>query len=152
MSKFVTNRDSSFFQSINSELIVDVVTTPIIIYKLSLRDSIDDDLYEESIEKVWQIGIQLDCLIDRSDQSTDSTDFGPNNTQDIKFSINRDQIEAKNIYPEIGDLVEWNGFYYESTHVYENQYIAGKTNENWSIIIDGHLTNISSLNIENIHK
>lgn len=152
MSKFVTTRDTTFFQSINSELIVDVITTQIILFKPSLKDTINDDLYEESIEKVWQVGVQLECLIDRSDQEVNSTEFGPNNTQIIKFNINRSQIEAKNIYPEIGDLVQWNNYYYEAEHVYENQYVAGRTNENWSIIIDAHLTNISMLNIEEIKQ
>lgn len=152
MSKFITEKDQSFFQSINRELIIDIVNTSIIIYKPSLNNSINDDLYEESVEKVWNIGVQLDCLIDRSDQSEDNTDFGLNNNQSIKFSINREQIKQKNIYPEIGDIVEWNNFYYETDNVYENQYIAGRYDVNWSIIIDAHLTNKSMLNIENIHK
>jgi len=152
MSKFVTARDQAFFQGINNELIDDVVTTSIIIYKPSIEDSDPNNVFEESPNKVWKVGILLNCLIDRSDQTADSTEYGTNNLQDIKFNINREDIEAKNIYPEIGDLVQWNDFYYEIGHVYENQYVAGRGAVNWTIVLEGHLTNISMLNIEEIHQ
>jgi len=152
MSKFNTSRDQMFFQGINNELIDDVITTPIIIYKPSIEDSDPNDVFEESVNKVWKVGIRLNCLIDREDQSVDSNEFGSNNLQNIKFNINRSDIEETNLYPEIGDIIQWNDFYYEASHVYENQYIAGRAGINWAIVIDAHLTNISHLNIEEIHK
>lgn len=151
MSKFVTTRDQLFFQGINNELIDDVITTSIIIYKPSIEDSDPDNVFEESVNKVWKVGIQLNCLIDRSDQTVDSNEFGSNNLQDIKFNINREDIKETNLYPEIGDIVDYDSKYYEVSNVIENQYIAGRFNINWSIVLECHLTNISVLNIEGIH-
>lgn len=152
MSKFLTTRDRAFFQGINNELIDDVITTPVIIYKPSIEDSDLNNVFEESVNKVWKIGIQLNCIIDRSDQTQDSNEFGVNMYQDIKVAFNREEIKTANIYPEIGDILQWNEFYYELQHVYENQYLAGRENSNWSIVVDGHLTNKSLLNIEEIHR
>lgn len=152
MTKFLTDRDKLFFQSINNELIDDVITTPVIIYKPFIENSDVHNVFEESINKVWKIGIRLNCIIDRSNKEQDTNEYGINIHQDIKFAFNREEIKETNIYPEIGDIVEWNEFYYEVQHVYENQYLAGRENSNWSIVVDGHLTNKSLLNIEEIHR
>lgn len=151
MSKFVTTRDELFFQSINSELINDVIETSIIIYKPSIENSDPNDIFEESINKVWKVGIQLNCLINRSDQTSNTSEVGTNISQDIKFAINREYIKEKNIYPEIGDIVSYDSKYYEISNVIENQYIAGRGSINWSIILEAHLTNKSILNIEEVN-
>ena len=147
MPRFLTTKDNTFIQGINSELINEIIETPIIIYKLVLEDEADD-IYGENINKKYKPGVQLNCIINRDEQATEDDEFGVNKSQNISFNINRDYISGIGIYPEIGDIIEWNEFYYESDNVKENQYLAGRTTYNHSIIIDAHLTNKSNLNIE----
>lgn len=151
MPKFVTDRDKSFFQGINNEIINDVIDTTIVIYKLSITDN-PDDIYGESINKYYSVGIILNCIIDKQNQTVTEEEFGPVHAQTMLIAINREHASDKNIYPEIGDIIDWNNFYYEIDNVYENQYITERTSYNWAIMVNSHLTNKSNINIEERHR
>ena len=150
MKRFMSPRDAVFFQSINEELINKIVETEITLFKVVIRDSDAGDIYGESPNKKYYTGIMLNCLINRGPQESRQSDFGQNVNQNISCAINRYQLEQKDVYPENGDIIEWNEFYYEVDNIEENQYIAGRQDEiyNWSFVCTGHLTNISYVNIE----
>jgi hypothetical protein len=149
MPRFITERDARFFYNVNNELINDVVETEIQIFKTVIQESNPDDIYGESIGRKYYTGVRINCLINRSDSTVDSTNFGQNVLQSIVFSINREFAKQKNVYPENGDIVQWNSYLYEIDHVVENQYIAGRSDQdlNWSFVCTAHLTNISQINI-----
>jgi len=149
MPRFVTTRDQAFFKGINRELIDDVIETSIIIYKRSITDD-SDDIYGESISMHYNSGVQLNCIINRDDPSVDYSDIGLQRQQRIKFSILRSTLETKEIYPEMGDVVEFNSRYYEVGNDIENQLIAGRTDYNYSIILECILTNKTYLNINEL--
>jgi len=150
MKRFMSPRDAVFFQSINEELINKIVETEITLFKVVIRDSDAGDIYGESPNRKYYTGIMLNCLINRGPQESRQSDFGQNVNQNISCAINRYQLEQKDVYPENGDIIEWNEFYYEVDNIEENQYIAGRQDEiyNWSFVCTGHLTNISYVNIE----
>lgn len=147
MPRFLTDKDKAFIDSINNELINDVVETPIIIYKYVLEDS--DDIYGEDINKHYKPGVEIYCIIDRSEPTTEEDEFGTNIKQSVAFNINRDYLSQKNIYPEIGDIIEWNEFYYQIDNIKENQYLLGRSIYNFSILVDAHRTDKSHINIGN---
>ena len=152
MTRFISNRDETFFQGINTELLDKIIETQIRIYKLSVEDSNSNDIYGESINKKYMVGVEITCLISRENQTITNTEIGQSILQSATFSFNRKTAQTKNIYPEIGDIVEWNDFYYEIDHVYENQYLGGRPSYNHSIISEAHLTDKSRLNIEEIEQ
>ena len=55
--------------------------------------------------------------------------------------------EAK-FYPEIGDIVDWNGYYFEMNSVTEPQLVAGHQSFKHSIIVKAHRSRLSGLQIE----
>lgn len=147
MPRFLTNRDRAFIKGINRELIDDVIETSIIIYKRNINDN-TNDIYGESIHTFYNVGVQLNCLIDRSDQSMNISDIGMQHQQSIKFLILRSTLETKNVYPFMGDIINWNDRYYEISNDIENQYIAGRSDYNYSIILEAFLTNKKYINME----
>lgn len=149
MSRFISANDVKFFQSINRELINDVIETEISIFKSILEDSNPDNIYGESVDRSYYSGIAINCIIDRSSQDSKFLDQGVTTVQSFVASINRSHAVEKNIIPEVGDIVLWNGFYYEISNSNENQYVAGRKEDdyNWSYIITAQLTNTSFINI-----
>lgn len=147
MSRFLTNRDRAFIKGINSELIDDIIETSIIIYKRNPED-MSDDIYGESFNTSYRTGVLVNCLIDRENQSSNVSDIGIQQSQSSRFSILRSALEEKQIYPQMGDIIEWNSRFYEITNDIENQYIAGRSDYNYSIVLEGFLTNKPYINME----
>ncbi|HPM21458.1 MAG TPA: hypothetical protein PLY35_09455 [Thermotogota bacterium] len=146
MSRFLTARDKAFIKGINSELINDIIETSIIIYKRNIDDN-TNDIYAESINVFYDSGVLINCLIESDNQVTNISEIGINAAQSIKFSILYTMLQEKNIYPQKGDIVEWNSKYYEVANDVENQLVAGRTDYNYSILLEAFLTNKTYVNI-----
>jgi hypothetical protein len=56
--------------------------------------------------------------------------------------------EEKNSYPEIGDVIFFDGSYYEIDNTSEVQFVGGQPDNNFSIVCSAFVVNKSSLNIE----
>jgi len=149
MPRFVSQRDARFFYNINNEFINDVVETEVQIFKIVLADSNPDDIYGESTSKKYYIGVRINALIKRDTPNVTDSDRGQNISQDITVGISREMARQKNIFPEIGDILEWNSYFYEINNSIENQRIAGRSDNDysWSFIVNAHLTNAGNINI-----
>ena len=151
MPRFVNPNDVDFFKSINKELVETVVETPIVLFKLNVSDTITN-LYGEALSKSWLIGVQVFCLIEHERQNTQYEGFGADQGQLSQFKFSRDRLEQKSIYPEIGDIIEWNNIYWEISNVVENQLLGNQIYNNYSITVETFMSRHSSLNIEERNK
>ncbi len=145
-SFFISKRDRAFIDSINQELIDDIIETPVIIYSLDLQ-STKENIYGESAEKVYRVGLEFNALIANDDQETDDSDFGSNILQRIVCGFHRESLREKDFYPERGDIIKWNDAYFEITSVIDNQFIAGKVGMPHSIMCTAVMVNRSSINV-----
>ena len=175
MALFGGQRDISLFRTLNRELINDLIDTEVDIFKTSVYDINDDNLYGESINKVYKKGIRVNCLITVEDQVWDSSEFGPDVNQQTRFAFLRDDllpagsigIPSANVVLEVGDVIWWNNIYWEVDAVTENQFVVGKNpdtdlgytsrNRNefgnsFSIICQTHQTRKSKVQFENIRE
>ena len=81
--RYFSERDLAFITGINNELLGDVVQTVARLFK-ACADVTDTNIYGErnpKVGKTYYPGIDMVCLIDRAEISTDSDDFGPNRKQ-----------------------------------------------------------------------
>ena len=62
--------------------------------------------------------------------------------------FHRTSLEEANFHPEIGDIVDWNDYYWEINGTTEPQLIAGHQNYKHQIKATAHRMRISSLQIE----
>lgn len=149
MSLFLRQRDLDLFNKISNTLIENVVETSVNLYKLSVNSMIDD-LYGDSLNKVYYSPIKINALIEHEAESTEVVEAGVDVNQIISAKFQRNTLREKDIYPEIGDILEWNYSFYEIDDIDENQFIAGNTeqNFNFSIICKCHLTRRSKVQIE----
>jgi hypothetical protein len=133
MSRFLLERDVRFFRDISRELVDDVISTAVVLYKLIIEES-KTNLYGESLNKTYYTPVQLDCIIERSDTSVQYEGFGADKTQTVEFRFNKFSLKDIGFYPEIGDIIFHNEGYFEIDDVNEDQLIGGKPEEKYSII------------------
>ena len=125
MSLFGGSRDISLFRHINKELINNIIQQSVGYYKISL-DKTSSNIYGESLNKVYNDPILVNCLIERTPQTWTETEFGSNVNQDITVRFLRDILVDINLVPETGDVMLWQENYYEISGVIENQLFVGK--------------------------
>lgn len=151
MPRFVSERDFRLFQHFNTEIIVDVVDNPVVLYKIIL-DLTTVNIYGESTSKERYRGIQLHALVRYPKTQDTSEEFGFDATQQgVEFRFQRKLLQDVNVYPEVGDILGYNNNYYEIDNIQEAQLIAGKPDFNQTILCITHLTRRSLLNIEETH-
>ena len=147
MPKFISARDVNFFKGIAREVVDDVVQNIIVLFKINLSDTVVN-IYGESLNKTWHPGVQLYCLIDKQPQAAAYEGFGPDVNQTIEFRLDRFMCEEKEVYPEIGDVINFNESYFEIDNIVETQFSGGQPYNNFSVVCTGFAVSKATLNIE----
>ena len=75
MALFGGSRDISLFHNINSELLKDIIQTEVAYYKFALEQT-KVNVYGEAPGKNYYEPLKIACLIDRSNQTWSSDNFG----------------------------------------------------------------------------
>jgi len=147
MSRFGLERDIRFFRDISRELVDDVISTAVVLYKLVIGES-KTNLYGESVSKTYYTPVSVDCIIERSDTTARYEGFGSDQTQTVEFRFNKFTLKEVGFYPEIGDIIYHNDGYFEVDNVREDQLIGGKPDEKFSIICSTFVTRRTTIQTE----
>jgi len=159
MALFGSSRDISMFHRINFELLDNVVQQEVDYYQINLEHTKANLYGEAASNKVYNAPIRLTCLIERGDQTFNIDDqIGADAQQTYTFKFLHKKLLDLGLWPEVGDLIENRGNYYEVDNVNENQFVVGKDadygkdvgpnfGKSWSIICVGHYTRVSKLQI-----
>ena len=162
MGLFGSYRDVRLFNLMNRELINEVIGISIDIFKSALID-MDENLYGESINKVFFPGVRIACMVEVDEKSYVSDEFGVDFNKTARFNFLREELRTvANLKLEIGDIIGWDDAYWEIDTKSESQYIAGKNPNtdkgdgahggNFSVLCETHQTRKTKLNIEKIHR
>ena len=158
MALFGGSRDISLFNTLNKELLRDLIQTEVAYYKFAL-DQTTVNVYGEAPGKVYYEPLKIPCLINLDDQTWASNEFGPDITQTVSFSFLKKTLVDINLVPEVGDIILYFNNFYEMDSRIENQYILGKdpdfsmakeTNDHgasFSIKVNGYLSRVEKLNL-----
>jgi hypothetical protein len=148
MPRFVSQKDFNFFQHINRELIVDVIDVDVILYKIALETTAIN-LYGEATEKARYTPVELKALVKYAKTNPETKDgFGMDTMQNVEFRFVRALLEHVDVFPEAGDIIAYNGLYYEIDNTNDVQLVAGQPYNTHSIICSAHLTRRSGIHIE----
>ncbi len=150
MGLFYRSRDFKLIESINEELVGEVVNTEIDVYKYNLYES-EVNLYGEARSKVYYQGLRVAALIEQEDQSYDTGEYpGAELNQAATFNFLRKTIKAVDLFMEVGDIISWNDSYWEVNGVVENQLVYGQTENSLTITVSTHMSRRSKLQIERV--
>jgi len=147
--RYFSQRDLNLVNSLNAELMGDIVEVLIQIFKISPTET-KTNIYGETASETgkWYMpAIQISSLVERADMTAEYDDFGPSRNQDYVFKMREKMLKQVNFYPEIGDIVLFNDRYYEIDNVVQEQLLGGQPDKSHSIICNGHYTKITSLNV-----
>jgi hypothetical protein len=157
MPLFHGQRDAGLVHKFNMELINDIIDTEVAVYKLSLEDT-KSNLYNESDKKIYYSPVKVPARIDYQPQTYEGTEFGQDYQQSATFAFIREYLKEVDIFVEVGDVIEYNGEWWEVDAIQENQFFGGKNpdysfaTEKWghnvSIVATTHLTRRSRIHIE----
>ena len=146
---FVPRKEIDLFNSMNEELIDEIVGQNIDIYKVSLDES-NANIYGEAEDgiKYFEKGFRVNCLILFNEPVNDMAEFGTDINADMEAYFLRSSLEDTDFYPETGDIVDWNDMYWEINGTTEPQLFAGHPNFKHQIKATAHFARMSSLQIE----
>ena len=146
---FLPQKEIDTIDSMNEELIDEIIGQSVDIYKVSI-DNTDENVYGESTTKYYEVGFRVNCLILFNEPEVIQDDFGADINSSIEMYFQRNNLASGslNFYPEMGDIVDWNNYYWEINGATEPQLIAGHPAYNHSIKATAHRARLSSLQIE----
>jgi len=158
MALFGGSRDISLFHNISNELLKDIIQTEVAYYKFALEQT-KVNVYGEAPGKNYYEPLKISSLIDRTDQSWSSDDFGSDVNQTISFKFLKDELKTINLIPEVGDILLFRNNFYEIDSKVENQLILGRDpdyaiskettdfGDSFSIIVNTHISRVEKLNL-----
>jgi len=145
---FIPQKEIDMINSMNKELIDDLVGQSVDIYKIEI-DETEANLYGESDNKFFGTGYRVNCLLRFNEPEVEMIEgVGADINSNIEMFFLDNSLSGSNFYPEIGDITDWNDFYWEINSVTEPQLIGGHPNFNHTIKAAAHRSRISSLQIE----
>lgn len=147
--RYFSQRDLNLVNSINAELMGNIIEALVQIFKVCPTETVTN-IYGESSPttgKFYEPGVEISCLTERPEMSTEYDDFGPNRQQIHTFKLREKMCQMLNFYPEIGDIVFWNNRYYEVDNVVQEQLLGSQPDKSHSFLLYSHYTKLSSLNI-----
>jgi hypothetical protein len=147
--RFYSDRDRKLLNSLNAEIMGDIIQTVVTIFKL-VPQEINVNVYGEADNKTGKVyypGIQMTCFIKRETMETPSDEFGTTRVQIVKFSFREAMLKQVNLYPENGDLISFNADYHQIDNVQQQQFLGGVDDKSWSIVCDTHYTRLSGISL-----
>ena len=144
---FVPQKEIDLFDVMNEELIDEIVGQTVDIYKISIEDT-EENLYGESSTKYYNDGFRVNCLINWAEPTIEQDDFGADLNTSIEMYFHRTTLKEAGFFFFVGDIVDWNDFYFEINGTTEPQLIAGHPNFKHNIVATAHRSRLSTLQIE----
>ena len=144
---FVPQKEVQLFDVMNEELIDEIEGQTVDIYKISIDDT-EENMYGESTTKYYNDGFRVNCLINFIEPEMLQDEFGADLNTSIEMYFHRNTLKDAGFLPEVGDIVDWNDFYFEINSITEPQLIAGHQNFKHQIKAVAHRSRLSSLQIE----
>ena len=124
--RYFTRRDVRFMNSLNGELLGDIIEQLVVIYKINPNKT-QSTIYGESMDKIYYPGVETSCLVESDPQTTNYEGFGPDVKKRTVFRFHQKLCEIKKIcFTEIGDIVFWENTYFEIANIVENQFLGGQ--------------------------
>ena len=146
---FIPQKEFDLINQMNEELIDEIVGQSVDIYKVNIERT-EDNVYGESTAKYYDIGFRVNCLIEYAEPEVIQDEFGVDVHGNISMLFHRENWSSGSLhlYPEMGDIVDWNDFYWEINGTTEPQLFGGHPNFKHNIVATAHRSRLSSLQIE----
>ena len=93
-------------------------------------------------------GVIVPCLWKLEETETDVDKGAVDVTQKAKFSFLRQELIDRDIYPQMGDIIEVDSQYYEIDTANEVQFVAGQPEFSFNVSCNAHLARKISVQLD----
>ena len=104
----------------------DIITQQCAVYKLNLGETRVNIYGESSGAKYYQDPVLLNVLLERGDQTYNSSDMGVDYSREVEFRFFRDDLVDASLIIEPGDILLYYESYFEVDTIKDNQLFVGK--------------------------
>ena len=85
---------------------------------------------------------------EQDDTEVEYEDFGADLNSSIEMFFHKTSLSGSDFYPEIGDVVDWNDFYWEIDGTSEPQLLQGHWDFKHQVKATAHRTRLSSVTFD----
>lgn len=126
MALYGEARDISMFRHVNRELMRNIISQQVVLYKCNITETKVNIYGEASKGRVYNEPLLLYSLIERGDQSAPIEDDLVGFKWPVTFRFLRDDLVDAGVVPEIGDIIMWQEAYWEVDNENISQLFVGK--------------------------
>lgn len=123
---FITPRELDLISDLTKEVIKDVIGQKIFYYPIRSDVTAVHDVYEESIEKVFDPPIEVDALVEWSPGEVKTTKFGSDKYHSIEARVHAQDLNDKGLRMKMGDFMSYGSIFFEITQVVTISKIFGQ--------------------------
>lgn len=137
---FIGRRDYNFVNQVNQELVERIVKVGVFVYKVD--PNVDENVYGEAEDggKSYLPPVKVFALLIPDDQQTEDQKFTFDVSRTVNFGFQRERLRDIGLYPERGDVIEWDDELYEIADVVDNELLGSKYYLRHSIVVRTHNT------------
>lgn len=142
---FLGQREADFFSDITKEVIKDIAGQKI--YYYTVREDLSDihDVYEESIHKIFNPPLEIECMVEWQPSEVKTTQFGHEQLKTISAYLhNRDLID-RDIDIRQGDYISYGEYFFEITSLVYDKLAYGHIERVVSIKLNAKQTRIEHI-------
>lgn len=162
MPLFGGSRDAGFLKSINLELMHQVISNEIVLYKIDDRITYTN-IYGEAIDRKYKNGIKFFAKILTEDMETINNNDMIDMQRLMTFAFLKSDLRDKSIVVAEGDIIMYDTLYYEVDDSNSETYWTNRNPNSqlgdWAkhgydhvIIVKAHLTKREITNIEEVRS
>ena len=134
---FIGQREIDFINDISKEIVKDVVGQKIYYFPISKVKSKVHDVYEESVNKVFDNPIEIEALVEYKPQEIRTNRFGSEEYYTIEVYIQKKDLNDKGIQILEGDFFSYGEVFFEVIQVPDSNTIYGEIEFTSFITITG---------------
>jgi hypothetical protein len=143
---FVTPREIDFFNDLAKELDKDITGQKIFYYRIREELSQVHEVYEESIDKVFDQPIEIECSVDWEPSTINTDRFGSEQRYKILVYLQQRDMLDKDIKVREGDYFSYGDVFYEITSIMPNTQIYGQIEHTMGLKLSGINARIGKIN------
>ena len=147
---FVGQRETDFFADITKEVIKDVAGQKIYYYTVRSDLSEVHGMYEESLEKIFNPPIEIECLVEWQPSETKTTKFGTEYIKTLSVYMQYRDLLDRNIDFKKGDYFSYGAYFFEATSIVYDKLIYGQIERIASMKVTAKQTRLQHINIKPI--
>ena len=142
---FVGQREVDFFSDITKEIIKDVAGQKV--YYYTIREDLSNihEVYEESIEKIFNPPIEIECMVEWQPSEIRTNNFGTEQVKTIQLYLHYRDLLDRGIHFSEGDYFSYGSIFFEATSVIYDKLVFGQVERVVSLKVSGKQTRLQQI-------